>query len=1073
MKLGRLTLVAILVVLAVLALVACDGSTTPADCEHAYSSEVTAKATCTDEGTTTFTCSKCGDTYTESIAAKGHTYTDRVVAPTCTEEGYTLHTCVCGDTYQDNTVAAKGHSYISITTAPTCTEEGYTEHTCVCGHTYKDATVAATGHSYTETVTAPTCTAEGYTTYTCDCGHTYKDNTVAATGHSYTDKVVAPTCKADGYTEHTCACGDTYKDTVVPATGNHAYTAKEVAATCTAEGSIKYTCVLCNDSYTETLPVTEHAFVYYYGTEPTCISKGQTTYVCETCGLQDQTFTPATGVHQYKDTVVAPTCKDDGYTLHTCETCGTSYQDTVVPAGEEHHVYKPTIVALSDAEAKENPDAIAVQAMICSVCGKEDETAIRRAVLIDLNFDTEPDADTVASYEGSEGYKTYMGLGPAKNSTYAAYLIDSQKHLDLITSVKGANFATSTGVTLENGTMTTGNYAVFSTDLKLGRNDCAFGAYTISFDMTVSRTDPTLMFVIGNTQSPSNNRPIILTAKKDPASNDYFLVVQNTLYGPTIFNVTTDYKIRLGEAYSYKIDFTGGSDYTVTVSVKKVSETDYTEVGTFAYKPDTNANTFVYLAFSYGSKTNPGARVDNILVTTPVSTATCTEHDYVSVVTKAETCAEKGTMLYACRTCGDSYSEDIPATGKHDYEAVVTAPTCTEDGYTTHTCTVCEGSYTDTPTAATGHAYTSVEVPAGCVDGYFLYTCGNCGDTYTEPSGKPAVNEHEWEKTSTIAPTCGENGYLVYTCKNCKATRNEDDPDAPATGKHTYKAGIRELTEEELVLNPDAIGVEGSFCAVCGAADPAVTQVAVLINLDFEEVPSVGSYEGSDAYQAALTAAGSAATNDAKAFLAYFDSQKNVALEGGWGATKASLIQNGKYVCTNDPVYIVNDLGLSLSSPAVASYTMTFDTVVNVTGKTDNKLVDATQFFALTDNKKYNNRTLVLALNQTDVDTNAADDVHTYELVAASLQYGAVKVKEATGYKITLGKEYSFKLVVTPSAKSYELYVKEAGATEYTSVGTYSYAPAGTISCINFALSSTNNGNVFDNFKVTTPFVTE
>ncbi|MBQ2384452.1 MAG: starch-binding protein, partial [Oscillospiraceae bacterium] len=54
------------------------------------------------------------------------------------------------------------------------------------------------------------------------------------------------------------------------------------------------------------------------------------------------------------------------------------------------------------------------------------------------------------------------------------------------------------------------------------------------------------------------------------------------------------------------------------------------------------------------------------------------------------------------------------ALAEHDYESVVTAPTCTEAGYTTHTCTACGHSYTGAAVPATGHSY---------VDG----TCEKCG----------------------------------------------------------------------------------------------------------------------------------------------------------------------------------------------------------------------------------------------------------------------------------------------------------------------------------------------------------
>ena len=43
-------------------------------CTHSYTSKVTAAATCTTAGTKTFTCSKCGDSYTQTVPATGHSY---------------------------------------------------------------------------------------------------------------------------------------------------------------------------------------------------------------------------------------------------------------------------------------------------------------------------------------------------------------------------------------------------------------------------------------------------------------------------------------------------------------------------------------------------------------------------------------------------------------------------------------------------------------------------------------------------------------------------------------------------------------------------------------------------------------------------------------------------------------------------------------------------------------------------------------------------------------------------------------------------------------------------------------
>lgn len=74
---------------------------TNAACEHEYTEEVTKVATCEEEGEKTFTCSKCKDTYTETIETQDHIYMDA----DCT----TAKTCVnCGTTQG----RAKGHDYI-------------------------------------------------------------------------------------------------------------------------------------------------------------------------------------------------------------------------------------------------------------------------------------------------------------------------------------------------------------------------------------------------------------------------------------------------------------------------------------------------------------------------------------------------------------------------------------------------------------------------------------------------------------------------------------------------------------------------------------------------------------------------------------------------------------------------------------------------------------------------------------------------------------------------------------------------------------------------------------------------
>ena len=137
---------------------------------------VTTNPGCESEGVMTYTCTVCGDTYTEAIPAAGHNYDKGVVTtnPGCESEGVMTYTCtVCGDTYTE-AIPAAGHNYESVVTTPaTCTADGVKTITCtVCGHTTTEV-IKAHGHDWTdwELVKKPTETEWGLEQRTCRiCG---------------------------------------------------------------------------------------------------------------------------------------------------------------------------------------------------------------------------------------------------------------------------------------------------------------------------------------------------------------------------------------------------------------------------------------------------------------------------------------------------------------------------------------------------------------------------------------------------------------------------------------------------------------------------------------------------------------------------------------------------------------------------------------------------------------------------------------------------------------------------------------------------------------------------------------
>ena len=297
---------------------------------------VSTPATCTQDGVQSRKCSACSQTETAPIKATGHDYTKTVIAPTCTEKGSTLYSCKkCNHSYTDDYTDALGHSFDSgkITKAATCLEDGVRTFTCTrkgCGSTKTEA-VAKLGHDYVPTIVAPTCTERGYTLYTCSrCSDFYKSNYTEATGHKFGSwSVTKPaTCSSEGTQTHTCSvCKATESKAISKL--SHKYTSKTVAPTCTEKGYTTYTCSLCGDSYNDNF---KNAAGHSWGawsttTAAECEKDGEQTRKCKNC-TETQTQTVVKLGHSYTSKTIAPTCTAQGYTEYTCSRCKHSYKDS-------------------------------------------------------------------------------------------------------------------------------------------------------------------------------------------------------------------------------------------------------------------------------------------------------------------------------------------------------------------------------------------------------------------------------------------------------------------------------------------------------------------------------------------------------------------------------------------------------------------------------------------------------------------------------------------------------------------------------------------------------------------------
>lgn len=152
-------------------------------------------------------------------------------------------------------------------------------------------------------------------------------------------------------------------------------------------------------------------------------------------------------------------------------------------------------------------------------------------------------------------------------------------------------------------------------------------------------------------------------------------------------------------------------------------------------------------------------------------------HSYASEVTKQANCTEKGIKTFTCE-CGDTYTEDIEATGHTEVKDAAVAPACTATGKTEGShCSVCNTVIkAQTAVPAAGHtevkdnAVAPTCTAAGKTEGSH---CSVCNTVIKAQEDVPATGIHvesELDSSTVKKVTCRENGYTGdEKCKICGA----------------------------------------------------------------------------------------------------------------------------------------------------------------------------------------------------------------------------------------------------------------------------------------------------------------
>lgn len=336
-------------------------------------------STCTEKGSKTYKCSKCGETKVEEIPATGHTWKIHQIATnkseckcsvcgatkahdlkvvskdpaTCTKKGIIHYVCKdCGKKVRDNDpdAPALGHDWKNqdgtcsrcnaqhthnwgewkTTTPADCTTEGEEVRQCNTCRFEETRTLAKTDHQWGEwnITTKPSCTTEGEEVRQCQNCQKTETKKLEKTAH-VTEVVGAKesTCTTAGYSgDEVCKhCHEVIKKGHELALAQHQWGEWKTTtpASCTHEGEETRQCKNCQETETRKLKKTDHDWSEWKTTtKPSCTHEGEETRQCKNCQKTESRTLAKTAHNTEIVGAKAPNCTSEGYTGdEVCKDC--------------------------------------------------------------------------------------------------------------------------------------------------------------------------------------------------------------------------------------------------------------------------------------------------------------------------------------------------------------------------------------------------------------------------------------------------------------------------------------------------------------------------------------------------------------------------------------------------------------------------------------------------------------------------------------------------------------------------------------------------------------------------------
>ena len=666
-------------------------------CNHSMSEIVTAP-TCTEYGYTTYICDLCGYHYEDNYTRPGH----RIDGSTCIRCGMILDELEL-DVETTATIANAGETVLFLFT-PTVTAEykffsntyydtyGYLydiemnelaydddngkeanfhiAYTLEAGTTYilgvRFCDPDFTGqfpirltmgclHSFVTEVTEPTCIKQGYTTYTCTlCAFTYDGSYTDRISHNYVDGI----CTGCGHKVIVYTPIEAGIEAVanIESNGDLAY----FSFTPTESGNYFYQSLGYSDTYG-----------YIYGANMNLLAwndddpnddcgnfgisyymEAGTTYILvahfyfnDDIGSFTVKITRECD-HEYTAVVTEPTCTISGYTTYICDLCGNEYDSDYV-----------------DALGHDMDDDT------CLRCGMQ-------ITLIHLNQET---TATIAA----GGTLAYFQFTPAETGNYVFYSIsnkdtygyiydDSMNVLAYNDDMGGGDYNFAVSYTMEAGTTyilgakfwntsQTGSFTVVVSDDVPCIHEFDYVEYepTCTTSGYYVQTCTLCGYSRQNITEYSLDHEIadgacVRCGMEVPAIElDTFMTVDIAEYNISGFFAFTPTETGMYTLQSTGYDHTVGMIYDQDMNCLAYEESDDSYVF--------NASAFLTAGETYILRAK---YYYYHLGQFQVKISRSCDHKY-SMVYTPPTCSERGTIVWVCDLCGDSYLESYIPTNSH------------------------------------------------------------------------------------------------------------------------------------------------------------------------------------------------------------------------------------------------------------------------------------------------------------------------------------------------------------------------------------------------------------------------